>query len=162
MLLFKPSAAQQSDLDQFLASQQNPSSPDFHKWLTPEQFADRFGISTSDHSKVVAWLQSEGLTVNESGRGRNWVAFSGTAGQVSRALRTEIHRYQADGAMHIANATEPSVPDALADIAGGFIGLNDFHPKSMVTRLQPVPPLPTTTAAPITISYRRISPLSMT
>ncbi len=142
MLLFKPSAAQQADLDRFLVAQQNPSSPDFHKWLTPEQFADRFGVSTSDHSKVVAWLQSEGLTVNESGRGRNWVAFSGTAALVSRALRTEIHRYQAAGATHIANATEPSVPDALADITGGFIGLNDFHPKSMATRFQPLPPTP--------------------
>ncbi len=142
MLLFKPSAAQQSDLDQFLVSQQNPSSPDFHKWLTPEQFADRFGISTSDNSRVVAWLQSEGLTVNESARGRNWVAFSGTAAQVSRVLRTEIHRYQANGAMHFANAAEPSVPDALADIAGGFMGLNDFHPKSMVTGFHPLPPGP--------------------
>jgi uncharacterized protein (TIGR03437 family) len=142
MLLFRPSAAQQSDLDQLLLSQQNPSSPGFHKWLTPEQFADRFGISTSDHSKVVAWLQSEGLTVNESGRGRNWVAFSGTAAQVSRALGTEIHRYQANGATHIANATEPSVPEALADIVGGFMGLNDFHPKSMATGFRPLPPAP--------------------
>jgi uncharacterized protein (TIGR03437 family) len=145
MLVFAPSAAQQSDLDQFLVSQQNPSSQNFHQWLTPGQFADRFGISTSDNSKVVAWLQSEGLTVNESGRGRNWVTFSGTAGQVSRALKTEIHRYQLNGAngeMHIANATEPSVPDALAGIAGGFIGLNDFRPKSMVTKFQPLPSTP--------------------
>ncbi len=142
MILFQPSAAQQSDLDQLLVSQQNPSSPDFHKWLTPEQFADRFGVSTGDHSKVVAWLQSEGLTVDESGRGRNWVAFSGAAAQVSHALRTEIHRYQVNGATHIANATEPSVPDALADIVGGFMGLNDFHPKSMVSGFHPLPPNP--------------------
>ena len=142
MVMFRPSAAQQSDLDQFLVAQQNPSSPDFHKWLTPEQFADRFGISTSDNSKVVAWLQSEGLTVNESARGRNWVAFSGTAAQVSQALRTEIHRYQTNGATHIANATEPSVPEALADIVGGFMGLNDFHPKSMATKFQQLLPDP--------------------
>jgi len=133
LLLFKPSAAEQADLDRLLAAQQNPSSPDFHKWLTPEEFAGRFGLSTSDNSKVAAWLQSQGLTVNESGRGRNWIAFSGTAGGVSRALRTEIHRYQVNGETHIANATEPSVPEALAGIVGGFIGLNDFHLKSSVT-----------------------------
>ncbi len=138
MILFKPSAAQQSDLDRLLASQQNASSPDFRKWLTPEQFADRFGVSTGDHSKVVAWLQSEGLTVNESARGRNWVAFSGTAGRVSRALGTEIHRYRVRGAMHIANATDPAVPDALAEIVSGFLGLNDFHPHSMATKFTPV------------------------
>ena len=140
MLIFTPSAAQQSHLEQLLAAQQNPSSPDFHKWLTPEQFADRFGISGSDHSKVVAWLQSEGLTVNESARGRNWLAFSGTAGQVSRALHTEIHRYQANGATHVANSTDPAVPAALADNVGGFLGLDDFHPRSLSTRFTPVPP----------------------
>jgi uncharacterized protein (TIGR03437 family) len=138
LLLYKPSAAQQSDLDQLLAAQQNPSSPEFHKWLTPEQFADRFGISSSDHSRVVAWLQSEGLTVKESARGRNWVAFSGTAGQISSALKTEFHSYQVNGTMHISNATDVSVPAALAEIVGGFRGLNDFHPRSMVTKFMPV------------------------
>src|ERR1022692_1989535 len=77
MMLMKPSAAQQADLDQLLADQQNPGSPQFHKWLTPEQYGARFGLTTSDRSKIVAWLATEGFTVNDSGRGRNWVAFTG-------------------------------------------------------------------------------------
>src|ERR1035438_8343850 len=36
-IVFKTSAEQQSELDALLANQQNPSSPGFHKWLTPEQ-----------------------------------------------------------------------------------------------------------------------------
>ena len=80
LLVVKPSAAQQTELDGLLADQQNPSSPNFHQWLTPEQFGNRFGLSTGDRSKVVAWLTSQGFNVNESGRARNWVAFSGTAG----------------------------------------------------------------------------------
>jgi len=36
-----------------LADQQNPSSPQFHKWLTPEEYGDRFGLSAGDHSKIV-------------------------------------------------------------------------------------------------------------
>jgi uncharacterized protein (TIGR03437 family) len=134
LLLFKPSASQQADLDQLLADQQNRSSANFHQWLTPEAFADRFGLSTNDQSKVVAWLQSQGLTVQESGRGRNWVAFSGTAGSVSSALRTPIHRYSVNGEAHIANSVEPSIPEALASVVGGFIGLDDFHLKPMVTK----------------------------
>src|SRR6185437_16571778 len=63
MLLTRPSASQQADLDQLLAEQRNPSSPEYHKWLTPEQFGNRFGLSTSDHSKVVAWLASQGLDI---------------------------------------------------------------------------------------------------
>ncbi len=132
MLLIKPSGAQQTDLDQLLRDQQNPSSPSYHQWLTPEQFADRFGLSVSDHSKIVAWLTAQGLTVNEAARGRNWVAFSGSAAQVSRALHTSIHRYIVNGKTHFANATNPSVPAAIADLAGGFLGLNDFLPEPQV------------------------------
>ena len=138
LLLFKPSPAQQSDLDQLLAAQQNPSSANFHKWLAPEEFGRRFGLTASDNSKVVQWLQSEGLTVKESGRGNNWVAFSGAAGQVASALRTSIHRYQFNGQMHMANATEPSVPEALADVVMGFLGLDDFYLKPVATKFVPI------------------------
>ncbi|HEY2018012.1 MAG TPA: protease pro-enzyme activation domain-containing protein [Bryobacteraceae bacterium] len=130
VMAFRPNSAQQAELDRLLDDQQNPSSPFFHRWLTPEEFGDRFGLSRGDHSKVVAWLTSQGLTVNESARGRNWVAFSGTAAQVSRSLHTSIHRFQVDGESHFANTGEPAVPEALADVIGGFIGLNDFYPKS--------------------------------
>ncbi len=130
VLMFKPSAAQQADLDRLLADQQNPSSPNFHRWLTPEEYANRFGISPSDNSKVVAWLKSEGFTVEDQGRGRNWVAFRATAAQVTRSLHTPIHRFEVQGAQHFANTSDPAVPAALAGIAGGFLGLNDFNPKS--------------------------------
>jgi len=88
MLVVQPSPAQQAELDLLLAGQQNPSSSLYRQWLTPEEFGNRFGLSPADHSKVVAWLTSQGLAVNASGRGRNWIAFSGDAGQVSRALKT--------------------------------------------------------------------------
>src|ERR1035441_504498 len=61
ILMTKPSTEQQTDLNRLLADQQNPSSPQFHKWLTPEEFGNRFGLSSSDHGKIAAWLQSEGL-----------------------------------------------------------------------------------------------------
>jgi uncharacterized protein (TIGR03437 family) len=137
VLIFKPSAGQQADLDRLLADQQNPSSPHFRQWLTPEQFGQRFGLSSGDHSKVVAWLTSQGLRVNQSGRARNWVSFSGTAGQVSQALHTSIHRFAVNGVTHFANTSEPSVPEALADIAGGFLGLDDFQPQSQARIVGP-------------------------
>ena len=113
-ILFQPSSEQQAALDRLLTDQQNPSSPQFHNWLTPEEFGNRFGVSAGDQSKVVAWLNSEGLTVGPMGRGRNWVSFSGTAAQVSNALHTSLHRFQVNGEAHFANTSEPEVPEALA------------------------------------------------
>ncbi len=127
VLLTRQSDDQQTALKQLLVDQQNPTSPDFHKWLTPEEFGDRFGLTSADHSKLVAWLQSEGFTVLESSRARNWIAFSGTAAQVRRALHTDIHRYRVDGKLHFANRTAPEVPTALASVVGGFSGLSFLH-----------------------------------
>jgi uncharacterized protein (TIGR03437 family) len=130
VLMTKMSPAQQSELDRLLADQQNPSSAGYHKWLTPEEYGARFGLSASDHSKVVAWLTAEGFQVKESARARNFVVFGGTAAQVERTLRTPLHRYEVEGEMHVANAATPSIPEALAEVVEGFIGLDDF-------RLQP-------------------------
>lgn len=103
-LLLKPSADQQSSLEQLLQDQQNPSSASFHHWLTPEQYADRFGASTSDTAQIVAWLQAQGFTVDPVSRSRTFLTFSGTAAQVQAAFGTAIHRYQVNGQMHFANA----------------------------------------------------------
>jgi len=137
-IFFKTTAAQQADLDGLLRDQQNPSSPNYRQWLTPAQFADRFGLSVRDHVKIVAWLKSEGLNVQESSSGRNWIAFAGSAAQVSKALHTSIHNYNVSGEKHFANATEPSVPEAVADLVAGFAGLDNFYPKSNA-RLGPAP-----------------------
>ena len=54
MLMLKTSAAQQADLEKLLEDQQNPSSPYYHGWLTPEQYAARFALSPADIGKIAA------------------------------------------------------------------------------------------------------------
>jgi len=130
MLLLKPSAAQQTALSQLLAQQQDPSSPTYHQWLTPEQYADRFGVSAADLAKVTAWLQSQGFSVDNTARGRTWVMFSGTAAQTRAAFHTAIHRYQVNGVDHYANTAAPQIPADLAGVVASIRGLSDF-------RLQP-------------------------
>jgi len=136
-LMLKPSAAQQTDLNQLLLAQQDSTSPNYRQWLTPEQYADRFGVSTGDLAKITAWLESEGFTVGYTARGRNFVSFSGTAQQASNAFHTQIHRYTASGETHYANATNPSIPAALAGVVSGIRGLNDFKLKPRYKIAQP-------------------------
>jgi len=124
-LMLKPEAS----LESFLAGQQNPASPDYHRWLTPVEFGDRFGLSRGDIAKVVSWLESQGLKVNSVAQGRHWINFGGTAGAIGRALGTEIRRYQVDGRQHFANATEPRIPAALEPVVAGVDGLDDFRPR---------------------------------
>ena len=125
-VMLKPSAAQRADLDQLLAQQQDPSSSNYHRWLTPEEYADRFGVSQADLDQIARWLGQQHLTVAAVARGRNWVAFSGGVRDVESAFATEIHRYQADSEMHFANVSEPTIPAALGPVVSEIHGLNDF------------------------------------
>ncbi len=130
-LLTAPTSAQQRAMRKLLADQQNPKSASYHKWLTPEEYADQFGLSPNDVNKITSWLKSQGFTVLSVARGRNWVTFSGNAAQIESALHTELHKYRIGDEMHFANSKSPSVPTALAGIVSSFRGLNDFRMKPM-------------------------------
>ncbi len=56
---------------------------------------------------------------------------------MQHALHTAIHRYRVNGEMHFANAVEPGVPEALAEVVGGFIGLHDFNPQPSPKTVKP-------------------------
>jgi subtilase family serine protease len=131
-LVFRLSPRQQADLDRLLREQQNPASTSYHHWLTPEQYADRYGMTQNDLAKVKTWLKSRGLSVGEVSRGRNEIHFSGPAIQVERAFVTQIHKYVVRGEEHFANATAISVPQAFADVVLAVRGLDNFHPKPML------------------------------
>jgi subtilase family serine protease len=134
VMAMKPSATQQVELGKLLAEQQDSSSPNYHKWLTPERYADRFGLSGSDTDKVSNWLRSQGFTIVQVARGRDWIAFAGTAGLVGNTFHTQIHRYSVDGELRFGNATELAIPKVLAGTVAGIRGLNDFRVKPMGVR----------------------------
>src|SRR5437588_4667532 len=112
-LVLKPSDSQQADLDRLLIVQQDPTSSNYHRWLTPEEYADRFGVSADDLNKITAWLTAQNLTVTGTARARNSVAFAGTAQDVESAFAIEIHQYLVNGEVHFSNATDPSLPESL-------------------------------------------------
>jgi subtilase family serine protease len=126
LLVLRRSAEQQAALTALLAQQQNPSSPQYHQWLTPAQFGQLFGPAAADIASITAWLSSQGFRVNGVSPGRMVIDFSGTAGQVRSAFRTEIHRYVVNGQEHWANATDPQIPAALAPVVVGVNSLHNF------------------------------------
>ena len=129
-LIFQPSPAQQADLAALLDAQQNPASPAFHRWLSPQQYGERFGLASADLAKITGWLQSMGLTIVESPASRNFLVFEGTVAAINAAFHTEIHNFETDGGSFSANFSDPVVPAAFAGLVAGFRGLNSV-------RLQP-------------------------
>jgi subtilase family serine protease len=136
-IVFKLAPSQQAALEKLLAEQQEPDSPNYHKWLTPEQYAARFGMSSDDLAKVSSWLQSQGLTVKGYSRARTRVFFSGTAAQVENIFHTELHQYRVNREIRFANATEVSVPMALSSMVLGIRGLDNFRPQPRARLAKP-------------------------
>jgi subtilase family serine protease len=130
-IYFNHSAEQEADLDTLVAAQQNPASHLYHQWLTPDQFAARFGLADSDLDTVKSWLQQQRFSIDSVARSRNMIRFSGTASQVEQAFSTQMHYYNVGGARHMAPSTELSVPKALASVVLAVGNLNDFRPKPM-------------------------------
>jgi len=128
-LMLGRSTAQQADLEMLLATQQDPSSPNYHHWISPEEYAQRFGVSQEDLDKITGWLQGQGLKIAAMARARNWVAVDGEASAVEGAFQTEIHEYVVNGETHFANASEPSIPAAFGGVIAAIRGLNDFRMK---------------------------------
>src|SRR4051812_11468402 len=126
---FRPSPAQQRDLDQFIAQLGDRNSPNYHKYLTPKQFGERFGLSRNDIQKIKDWLQSQGFTNIRVANGRNRISFDGTIAQVESTFSTEFHHYLIDSELHFANATDISVPAAMAQAVIGVGNINTFRPK---------------------------------
>ena len=148
LLLLSRSPAQETALEQLLAEQQDPSSPNYHAWLSPQDFGAQFGPSDSDIATVTNWLTSHGFAINSLSSSKTVLEFSGTASQVQQAFHTEIHKYlvpespripQASSYKeHWANSSDPQIPAALAPVITGVVSLNDFGLKPMHRTLGPV------------------------
>ena len=132
MLLLQRSPEQETALQDLLVQQQVSTAPNFHQWLTPDQFGQQFGPADADVQGVTSWLASFGFQNIKVSRGRVTIEFSGTASQVEAALHTPIHRYVVNGESHWANANDPQIPAALAPVVAGFASLHNFRPHPTI------------------------------
>jgi subtilase family serine protease len=131
LLLLQRSPEREQALRNFIDQQHDSTSPNFHRWLTAAQFGQLYGPAPQDIEAVSGWLRSSGFAVNTVYPSGMLIDFSGTAGQVAATFHTEIHRLFVNGKDHIANMSDPQIPEALAPVVAGIVSLHDFRPPSM-------------------------------
>ena len=136
LLVLRRSPQLEASLEALLDQQQDKSSPNYHAWLTPEQFGQQFGPADADIQAITSWLQLQGFQVAKVSNGRTVIEFSGTAAQVQNAFHTEIHKYTVNGKDHWANSTDPQIPSALVPAVAGIDTLHNFprHPMHYLGR----------------------------
>jgi pseudomonalisin len=133
-LQLRRSPEQEDALQQTIRELQDPHSGKYHQWLTAEEMGTKFGPAQQDIETVTQWLSSHGLQVNTVFKNGMTIDVSGTAGQVRDTFHTEIHKYAVNGKQHIANASDPQVPAAVAPVVVGVVSLHDFMPKSALRK----------------------------
>ena len=117
------SPGSQRAFERFLASQQQPGSADYHRWLTPVEVGERFGVPANDIAAVTAWLASANLEVESVSNGRTSITFGGSAAAVGAAFGTRLDRYAVNGEERISVASDPTIPAALEPVIRAVSGL---------------------------------------
>src|SRR5215472_12895332 len=131
LMVLQRSPQQQAALQKLMDEQLTKDSPNYHRWLTPQQFGAQFGPADADIQAVTDWLTHQGFQEIKVAAGRTVVEFSGNVGQVRNAFHTQIHRFLVNGEMRQANAADPQIPAALAPVVAGIVTLHNFPRKSM-------------------------------
>jgi subtilase family serine protease len=133
-LILRRTPERQAAFESLLAAQQDPSSPDYHRWLTPVEVGERFGASPHDLDAVTGWLRSQGLEIEAVSPARTRIRFGGSAARVAATFATGLE-HRGEGKRRRVTTTDPaSVPKALAPAIAGLTGLDGarFHPALRV------------------------------
>jgi subtilase family serine protease len=131
LLQLQRSSEQEQALTEFIDQLHNPTSANFHQWLTAQEFGERFGLAEADLNRITTWLTRRGFQVNVVYPSGMVIDFSGSAGQLREAFGTEIHHLEVKGMQHLANLSDPEIPAALAPAVVGIVSLHDFTPRVM-------------------------------
>jgi kumamolisin len=123
---------------------QDPSSPDYQHYLTPDEYARRFGPSASVQARVEGALRAAGFTVAPHPDGSLLISASGTVGQVESLFGVTLDNFRdAEGALYYAPRTGPHLPASLSGAVLGVLGLDNrplVHTASRRVGLQGHPP----------------------
>jgi len=111
--------------DALIAAQQDPSSPQYHVWITPEEFQGRFGPLPEDLQAAADFLEAHGFT-GVSRPASTMVRGEGTVALAERAFQVTINRYQYHGRQVFANTSDPVLPPGLAKKVARVAGLDSM------------------------------------
>jgi len=120
----------------FVAAVGKPGNALFHQYLTPAQYAARFGASSADYTALVAWAQSQGLVPGEVFAAHTVLPLTGTAASLQAAFGVNFNTYRKpSGDTFYAADRAPQLPAELAGKISGVIGLSSAsHFKPMLRR----------------------------
>jgi kumamolisin len=125
-LVFFLAYPNQSAVDSFTQAVNDPTSPEYGAFLTPDQFAADFGPSGSTYSTVEYAILGTGMTIVEAYANRKVIDVVATVAQADAYFQTVINQYSYHGVTYYSNALPAEIPSALRGIIMAVSGFNNF------------------------------------
>jgi subtilase family serine protease len=110
----------------FIKHVSTPGDPLFHQYLSPEQFAQRYGGNEADYIAIKNWAVANGLTVSQESVGRINLTVRGQVSQLQKLFKTQLNTYQtSDGETFYSAGVKPAVPAEIGSKISGLLGLTE-------------------------------------
>jgi len=123
----------EQQLDQLVQQQNQKASPNFHKWITQDQFNAMFGPTSQEVNSVMNYLSAKKLTVLAVAENNMYVKVQGTVEQIQEAFGVQMHNYNFNGQIHRSNTADPSLNSSAGAHVAAISGMDDlgFEPMNV-------------------------------
>lgn len=116
----------QDELNTLLQNLYDPSSPQYHQYLTVAQFTQEFGPTADEQQAVIDYLTQQGFSVTQTYPNHLLVDFSGPESLAERVFGVHINSYHGpDGRDFFANNSNPTLPAYIAGDITSLTGLDN-------------------------------------
>jgi subtilase family serine protease len=120
----------------FVRRVSDPKDQLFRHFITPEEFAARFGANQADYAALKEWATANGLQISQESVARSLLTVRGTVAQFQELFRTQFNNYRSsDGREFYSAGVEPTIPNAISSKVEGVVGLTEsrqFAPLAKV------------------------------
>jgi subtilase family serine protease len=118
----------------------DPHSPQYHKYLTPDQFVQNFAPTSDQVQEVTNYLQKQGMAVTKIAPNNLLLDVSANVAEAQHAFDVQINTYKVGKSTFYANASPLKVPGKIGSLLTAVVGLDSsikFHTSSPHTTLTP-------------------------
>jgi subtilase family serine protease len=119
--------------DALVEQMYDKTSPNYHHWLTMQQYKIQFAPTAQDAAVVKNYLASHKLTVTSTDPLNHYLVAQGRVGDAQSAFNVQINRVMVNGVVHRVNASQASVTGPAGALVSAVQGLSDFAYRNHVS-----------------------------
>jgi subtilase family serine protease len=140
----------EAQLAQLVARQQKKGDPQYHHWLTQDQWNAQFAPTAQEAGAVQNWLNGHKLTTVAVAENNAFVKVQGKVGDIEKAFHVQIDRFDLEGQVLRSNVSNPSINDPAGNHVAAITGLDDYgfqpqHARPLGPDGTVAPPVPLST-----------------